>query len=193
MRLRPQLKHLGIYVRDLERMERFYTSVFGLIVSDRGAVARLGNRRIVFLSAAPDAHHQLVLVSGREPASSPSVVSSNPSVVSSNPSVVFQISFQLQALDELREVRARLANAGVEQISPIDHGNAWSIYASDPEGNGLEAYVDSPWHVAQPHGRPFDLSLPDWQIFADTEAIVRQDPTFAERELWVGEMTRRLS
>jgi hypothetical protein len=46
--------------------------------------------------------------------------------------------------------------------------------------------------VAQPHGRPFDLSLPDESIFAGTEAAVRKDPTFADRRAWIGEMTRRL-
>jgi len=177
--MRPQLKHLGIYVDDIERMERFYTSVFGLVVSDRGVVPRLGNRKIVFLSAAPDAHHQVVLVSGKDPAS--------------GPSVVFQMSFHVEKLDELREIRSRLNREGVKDVTAIDHGNAWSIYASDPEGNGLEAYLDSPWHVAQPHGRAFDLSLPDEKIFDATEAAVRKDPTFAERPAWIGEMSRRLS
>jgi catechol 2,3-dioxygenase len=176
--MRPQLKHLGIYVNDIERMERFYSAVFGLIVSDRGVVPRLGNRKIVFLSAAPDAHHQVVLVSGKDPAS--------------GPSVVFQMSFHVEQLDELREIRSRLNREGITEVTAIDHGNAWSIYAADPEGNGLEAYLDSPWHVAQPHGRPFDLSLPDESIFAGTEAAVRKDPTFAERRAWIGEMTRRL-
>jgi catechol 2,3-dioxygenase len=179
MSMRPQLKHLGIYVHDIERMERFYTSVFGLIVSDRGVVPRLGNRKIVFLSAAPDAHHQLVLVSGKDAAS--------------GPSVVFQMSFHVEKLDELREIRERLRREGITPVSAIDHGNAWSIYASDPEGNGLEAYLDSPWHVAQPHGRPFDLSLPDEKIFAATEAAVRKDPTFRERGAWMAEMAKRLS
>ena len=92
----------------------------------------------------------------------------------------------------MREIRSRLNREGITEVTAIDHGNAWSIYASDPEGNGLEAYLDSPWHVAQPHGRPFDLSLPDESIFAGTEAAVRKDPTFAERRAWIGEMTRRL-
>lgn len=179
MVIRPQLKHLGIYVSDIERMERFYTSVFGLVVSDRGVVPRLGHRSIVFMSAAPDAHHQLVLISGRDPAGGPSVVN--------------QISFQLQALAELREIHQRLQRAGVASLSPIDHGNAWSVYSADPEGNGLEAYVDSPWHVAQPHGRPFDIALPDSEIMAVTEAAVRNDPTFRDRPVWIGEMEKLLS
>ena len=179
MKVLPQLKHLGIYVNDMERMKQFYTRVFGLVVSDTGTVPRLDNRAIVFMSGAADAHHQLVLVGGKDPAS--------------GPSVVFQMSFHLETLDDLREIRDRLVAEGVTTITPIDHGNAWSIYASDPEGNGLEAYLDTPWHVAQPHGRPFDLSQPNDAILAMTEKAVRQDPTFRERDVWIGEMRQRFA
>jgi catechol 2,3-dioxygenase len=179
MVIRPQLRHLGIYVSDIERMERFYSAVFGLVVSDRGTVKRLGNRSIVFLSAAPDAHHQLVLIGGKDPAGGPSVVN--------------QISFQLQSLAELREIARRLERAGVSGITPIDHGNAWSVYSADPEGNGLEAYVDSPWHVAQPHGRPLDLAKTDEEILAATQAAVRADPTFCDRPSWIDAMRKRLA
>ena len=54
----PQLKHLGIYVDDIQKMEHFYTSVFDLVVTDRGQVPRLDNRNIVFMSGSDDAHHQ---------------------------------------------------------------------------------------------------------------------------------------
>ena len=70
----PQLKHLGIYVDNIAQMESFYTSVFDLIVTDRGQVPRLGNRNIVFMSGSHDAHHQIVLIDGKDPASGPSVV-----------------------------------------------------------------------------------------------------------------------
>jgi catechol 2,3-dioxygenase len=171
MNIKPQLKHMGIYVNDIQRMEQFYTSVFELKVTDRGQVPRLGNRNIVFMSGAVDAHHQLVLIDGKDP--------------SSGPSVIFQMSFYLQSLDDLRHVRDQLVKEGVTDISPICHGNAWSVYASDPEGNGLEAYLDTPWHVAQPHGKPFDLSQPNEIIHAQTEAYVKTDPTFQVREDWM--------
>ena len=138
MNPRPQLKHVGLYVHDLARMEAFYADVFDLLVTDRGQVPRLGNRNIVFMSAAADAHRQMVLIDGKDPAS--------------GPSVVFQLSFYVQTLDELRRIDAKMRAQGVTDIAPITHGNAWSIYASDPEGNGLEAYLDTPWHVSQPHG-----------------------------------------
>jgi catechol 2,3-dioxygenase len=34
-----RLAHMGIYVQDRDRMERFYTEVLGLIVTDQGEAA----------------------------------------------------------------------------------------------------------------------------------------------------------
>ncbi len=53
--------HLGLYVREVARMERFYTEFLGFLVSDRG---RLGETQLVFLSRDPREHHQIVLASG---------------------------------------------------------------------------------------------------------------------------------
>jgi catechol 2,3-dioxygenase len=171
MNARPQLKHVGLYVQDLARMEAFYAQVFDLVVTDRGQVARLGNRNIVFMSAAKDAHHQMVLIDGKDPAS--------------GPSVVFQLSFYVETLDALRRIDTKMRAQGVRDITPITHGNAWSIYASDPEGNGLEAYLDTPWHVAQPHGRPFDLNASDAEIWDFTQGLIKDNDTFQSREEWM--------
>ena len=106
----PQIKHLGLYVDHLDIMEEFYTSVFDLIVTDRGQVPRLGNRNIVFLSGTDDAHHQLVLIDGKDP--------------QSGPSVVFQMSFFVDELNDLRRVEKRLLEHKITSITPITHGNA---------------------------------------------------------------------
>jgi len=175
----PQIKHLGLYVDDLDRMTKFYTSVFDLIVTDQGQVPRLDNRNITFLSGADDAHHQLVLIDGKDPAS--------------GPSVVFQMSFFVDELNDLRRVQKRLLEHGITNITPITHGNAWSIYSADPEGNGLEIYMDTPWHVAQPHGKPFDLSQTDEAIYAFTEELIRDNPTFTDQDTWRKGMTERIN
>jgi len=175
----PQLKHLGLYVDHLNVMEQFYTSVFDLIVTDRGQVPRLGNRNIVFLSGTDDAHHQLVLIDGKDP--------------KSGPSVVFQMSFFVDELNDLRRVEKRLIANNITSITPITHGNAWSIYSHDPEGNGLEIYMDTPWHVSQPHGKPFDLSQTDEQIYAFTQALIQEHPTFTSQENWRSNMLSKIN
>jgi len=44
-------------------------------------------------------------------------------------------------LDELRAARVKLDAAGVA-TTPIDHEVTKSLYFADPDGNGVEVYVD---------------------------------------------------
>ena len=62
--IRAKLTHMGIHVRDLDAMVRFYTEVLGLIVADRGP-GRTPGTELVFMTADPACHHQVVLVTGR--------------------------------------------------------------------------------------------------------------------------------
>ena len=50
--------HMGFYVRDLDRMARFYKDVMCFFETDRGD---LGAVKLVFLSRDPSEHHQVVL------------------------------------------------------------------------------------------------------------------------------------
>lgn len=174
----PQLTHLGFLVRDLEAMISFYTSVLGLVVTDRGPYSRVPGAEIVFLSGNPEEHHQIVFVTGR--------------TENHDPSIVNQISFRVGSLEDLRGYHARLLARKMPGIEPRNHGNAWSVYFPDPDGNRIELYVPSPWYVAQPFGKPFDLTEPVAAIMEKTEAMVRDHATFAPREQWAGKLAERL-
>lgn len=173
-----RLSHLGVFVRDIERMAAFYKEVLGFVENDRG-VAR--GCSLVFLTRDPFAHHQLVLSSGRPETSGPT-------------HAVQQISFKVESLEDLREMyRAVWHRTDVTQILPTDHGNAWSLYFRDPEENRVELYLDTPWHVAQPHAVDLDLSLSDAEIRRRTEERVRADPTFLPMEEWHRRQVARLA
>jgi catechol 2,3-dioxygenase len=45
-------------------------------------------------------------------------------------------------MDELREAKATLEAAGVA-TTPVDHEVTKSLYFQDPDGNGVEVYVDA--------------------------------------------------
>lgn len=165
----PSLSHFGIYVHDVERMVAFYTRVFGLKETDRGQGSTFRNT-LVFLSARPEQHHQLVLASGRP--------------TDATFSTVMQMSFKVQAIDDLRRIHRDALAEGATGMRGLNHGNALSIYFSDIEGNTVEVYMDTPYHVAQPHGDPLDLDLPDAVLLEQTERLCRQDPTFMPREEW---------
>lgn len=162
----PQFSHMGLFVRDLDAMLRFYTQTFGFQVSDRG---KLGNEDIVFLSGDSREHHQIVLISGRQGDASARVVN--------------QISFRVGSLAALKELHRTLAQSG-RPAFPADHGNAWSVYATDPEDNAIELFVDSPWYVRQPRLDPLDLSLSDEAIRERTRERCQGDPSFQPIERW---------
>jgi catechol 2,3-dioxygenase len=161
--LRPQLTHMAIFVWDMPKMRQFYTDVFGLTVTDEGRHTA-APVDMVFMSADPGEHHQFVLVSGR------------PEDAKFN--VTQQMSFLVDSLDQLREMRDRMVTAGLDISRSVTHGNAWSIYFNDPEGNQIEVYVHTPWYIPQPHGYPMDLDQSNDEIMAMTEAHCRETAGF---------------
>ena len=175
--LRPHLSHLGIFVKDVALLERFYTEVFRLVVTDRG-VGRIFQNQLVFLSGNPEQHHQLVLSSGRAPDA---------------PSTVMQMSFIVDSVAELRALRERALAHGAGNLFGLNHGNSWSIYFDDPEGNRVEIYMDTPFHTPQPCGDPLDLDLTEDELLARTAALVGQLPGSMPREDYVAKMAADLA
>ena len=167
--------HMGMFVTDAARMEDFYTRVLGFAVTDRG---NLGPTSIVFLSRDPREHHQVILASGRPPAGG------------FNP--INQISFRMADFAGLREMNRRLEQEGVQDLAPVSHGNALSVYFRDPEGNRLELFVDTPWYVQQPVRVPMDMKLSDAELWKWAEAEARKLPGFKPVEEWRADLSRKL-
>jgi catechol-2,3-dioxygenase len=180
-----KLRHIGLCVVDLPKMEQFYTDVLGFTVTDRGNEM---NMDLVFMSRDPDDHHQIVLSSGR-PAGLPMNVA-NPMF---GP-VINQISFHLPDLAELKRLDEHLQAAYPEgERMHANHGNAWSVYTPDPEGNLIEFYADTPWFCHQPMMQPLDLSAPEADIRAATEALARNGRGFKSAEAWREEIAAAMS
>jgi len=86
----PQLRfrHVGMLVRDIDRMAAFYKDILGFVETDRGTASGV---MIVFLTRDPSAHHQLVLSSGLpEPSGATRALQ--------------QLSFMVDSLDDLRQM-----------------------------------------------------------------------------------------
>ncbi len=175
-KIRPHLTHAGIWVRDMDNMVDFYTRVLGFEINDRGYVPRYDGH-IAFLSNDPQIHHQMVLAEGRP---------------DDAPSTVNQLSFTVGSLDELRTMYRRVVDEGVENLLPRNHGNAWSVYFDDPEGNNIEVYLDSPFHIPQPFGEWLDFDLSNEQIIESTEAMARQVEGFKLRDDWAAERAKNM-
>ena len=168
--------HMGFYVRDLEKMARFYKDVMCFCETDRGD---LGTVKRVFLSRDPAEHHQVVLATGRP--------------ADMTYSLINQISFRVPDLATLRAVRDRVAaEPDVTELVTATHGNAISIYFRDPEGNRLEVFMDMPWYCEQPLREPIDLDRSDADVMAQAEALARSRPKFQSRAEWQANMARMM-
>ncbi len=177
---RIRFSHIGIHVHDIDAMVAFYTGLLGLEITDRGRLPLPGDPQIVFLSSDPDEHHQIALVEGRRDGGIEG-------------GVLNQISFHAKNLTEIRAMKAAAEKVGVTRFLPMSHGRGWSLYFPDPEGNSIECFVDTPWHVRQPVVDPLDLSLSDEEILAKTEETYRDTPDFQPMESWRDELARRLA
>lgn len=173
----PNLKfaHIGLVVADIDRMTRFYVDVLGFTVTDHGV---FGEMRVAFMSRDPEEHHQIVLTTGRPP---------NLPANTINPDfgpVIQQISFKMGSLADLRDMRGRLEEGGATKLTAASHGNAWSVYAHDPEGNYIEFYVDTDWYADQPCYVPLDFSKTDEEITRETQAMCEASPGFKPVAQW---------
>lgn len=162
--------HLGFEVYDIDRMLTFYRDVLGFFLTDRG---ELNGRQLRFLSRNPKEHHQIVLMTGR---------------AEGQRTTINQISFRVGTLGELRTLYARLVAAGAEGLDPASHGNAWSLYFPDPEGNRIEVFADSDWYVSQPCKVPVDFTRPEEALRADQLALCRTLPGFKPIAEWHEQM-----
>lgn len=175
-RPRLLLSHSTLAARDLDALIAFYCDVLGFHVTDRGPA---GEGEIAFLSQDPTVHHQIAMTGGA-PVPDRAFV------------MVDHLAFRTGSLDDLRTLRAALVAAGVEGILTICHGNAWSLYFQDPEGNGVECFVDTPFHVAQPSAQGFDLDQSDAEIERATRKQFEGEPGFRPMAEWRKDLTERL-
>ena len=180
-RARPRLvvAHSTLAARDLEALSRFYCDVLGFEVTNRGPVGEDG-LEIVFLSQDAHAHHQIAMVGGASTPPSDFVM-------------IDHVAFRTPTLDDLRIIHSNLKAARVADILQIDHGNAWSLYFKDPDGNGVECYVDTPFHVAQPSAGTFDIDATDAQIEQATRQRIEGAPEFQPMKVWQARFAQRLN
>jgi catechol 2,3-dioxygenase len=162
------LGHIGIFVRDLEKMVAFYRDFLGLQVTKQNW--RAGT---VFLSADPHAaDHQIALVRGR-PAHVPGAEA---------PKLIQQISFGCASLDDVRQFHRRLVAGGYRIQRVVNHASAIGCYFYDPEGNCAEVF----WLTGRPSwvpvSIPIDLEQTDEAILAEVDKLWQR-----VRDIGVGE------
>ena len=171
-----RLGHVGITVRNLDRMIAFYTRVLGFMLSDRGTTS--WGQELAFLSRDPNEHHQIVLGAGR------------PADV---PSQIIQLSLELKSLADLRAMHEIISKENeVTDIQTRAHGVAWSMYFKDPEENIVETFVPAPWYLPAPSAVPFNFAMSDVEIFETVRDQGKQRPGYKTYQQWRDEAAARM-
>ncbi|WP_096391726.1 VOC family protein [Halopenitus persicus] len=132
--------HVHLKVRRIEPAVEFYTSVLDLEVTER-------YDRFAFLSYG-DRHHDVALqaIGGDAPSPSQGVG-------------LYHAAFEVPTGAALAAIHERLQERGV-RVSPVDHGISKALYFDDPDGNGIEVYLDTREQTGQEkwggRNEPFD-------------------------------------
>lgn len=119
-----RIGHAHLKVRDLQRSVEFYTRFLGLKL-----VEQLDGK-YAFLSGG-QAHHEIALQQ-----LGPGAAPSDPSAIG-----LYHVAFEAPDRRSLALAFSALRQSGVD-VSAVDHGISWALYFADPDGNGLELYVD---------------------------------------------------
>ncbi len=147
------LGHVGIYVRDLERMVEFYRDTLGMRVTKQNW--RAG---IVFLSADPDrADHEIALFRGR--------------AEDVDSRVINQISLRVATLSDLRTVYRKLMAASLKIDAVVNHVSALGCYYFDPEGNRSEVFWVTGRACWVPIAHLIDIEQADERVMAEIDAL----------------------
>jgi len=122
------LGHVVLRVTDRARAEKFYGDVLGLPICARFDE---GGYKMAFFTLGN--HHDFAVME----------VSGDGSSRSETAVGLHHVAFNIgTTLDELREAKAKLDAAGIA-TTPVDHEVTKSLYFEDPDGNGIEVYIDA--------------------------------------------------
>ncbi len=136
MSIHPEVTvgHVHLTVSDLDRALAFYRDILGFEVT-----TRIGDSA-VFLSAG-GYHHHIGLNTWAGKGAKPAPAGHTG---------LYHVAFLYPSRKELAKVLRKLVDNKYHLDGAADHGVSEAIYLQDPDGNGVELYVDRPrkeWKV----------------------------------------------
>ena len=125
---RVDIGHVHLKVADVDRALEFWHGVLGFDVTHR-----YGDQA-VFLSAG-GYHHHIGLNTWESRGGSPPPPGTTG---------LYHVAIRYPDRPALAEALRRLLAAGIRLDGAADHGVSEALYLHDPDGNGVELYVDRP-------------------------------------------------
>ncbi|MGF9760500.1 VOC family protein [Microvirga sp. 0TCS3.31] len=123
-----RIGHVHLKVADLERALAFYCGVLGFELMQRYGT------QAAFVSAG-GYHHHIGLNTWESQGGSPPAPGTTG---------LYHVAILYPTRAALADALYRLAEAGIPLQGASDHGVSEALYLSDPDGNGIELYVDRP-------------------------------------------------
>lgn len=123
MTTKPRLGHVHLKVRDLATSVEFYCRLFDLEVEEQvGGYAFLTDGVV---------HHVIALQALGSRAVEPHPLSIG----------LYHTAFEVESTAKLGQITDELSQMKVAH-QLVDHRISWALYFNDPDGNGLEVYLD---------------------------------------------------
>src|SRR5689334_19695179 len=123
-----RIGHVHLKVADLDRALAFYVDILGFEMTQRRG------REAAFVSAG-GYHHHIGLNTWESQGGSPPPPGTTG---------LYHLAILYPTRAALADALYRLAEAGIPLQGASDHGVSEALYLSDPDGNGVELYVDRP-------------------------------------------------
>jgi catechol 2,3-dioxygenase len=123
-----RIGHVHLKVADIERSLAFYCGVLGFELMQRFGT------QAAFISAG-GYHHHIGLNTWESQGGSPPPPGTTG---------LYHLAILYPTRAALGDALYRLAEAGIPLQGASDHGVSEALYLSDPDGNGVELYVDRP-------------------------------------------------
>ena len=145
-----RIGHVHLKVSNLDQAIAFYSGVLGFELQ-----LRMGDQA-AFLGAG-GYHHHIGLNTWESAGAGPA-----PKFAAG----LYHTAFLFPSRKELALAIQRVTDAGLRFTGAADHGVSEAIYLDDPDGNGVELYVDRPkadWPTDEKgnivmYNRPFDMN-----------------------------------
>jgi catechol 2,3-dioxygenase len=117
--------HAVLKVRNRARAEAFYHDILGMPIATR-------NERMTFFTLGNHHDFAVLEVGDEAPGAEDRGVG------------LLHVAFNVgEDLDDLRAMKNQLEAHGVTVDRQVDHTVSASLYLTDPDGNGIELYVDT--------------------------------------------------
>ncbi|MBM2802227.1 MAG: putative dioxygenase [Deltaproteobacteria bacterium] len=147
------LGHVGIYVRDLEKMVAFYRDTLGMRITKQNWRAGI----VFFSTDAHRADHEIALFRGR--------------LEDADSRMINQISLRVATLNDLRTFNRRLIAEGLRIDAVVNHVSALGCYYFDPEGNRSEVFWVTGRACWVPIAHLIDIEQSDEAVMAEVDKL----------------------